>query len=350
MNTGQNVEEDGYNSAKSISQLKHPTAYHLQQQRLKYKDIDFNHSQLFISQNNQHQQPNEGSPHLSDIDYTDMTSPIPLHTDYSPYSSTPDGPALITPLQNSQHYHHPQHRHHQRSSLDQDYLYDDQSIDSSLAFSSAEQMRRVDSNDYGSAKISQPISTASPQQEYMFYPSQNTLDHRFKQFAVSAPVNINYSNTDPLPAPHPSSSFNDGDFLPGGGIAMVTSSSAGNDNNNNNFGYPGNPRSESRSLENYEDDYAAQVNLQAIMEKRRRRRESHNAVERRRRDNINDRIQELGTLLVDTPDDGINRLNKGTILKKSVEQIKLLQQDLTFYRQRVQELESILKQVKVASQ
>ena len=33
------------------------------------------------------------------------------------------------------------------------------------------------------------------------------------------------------------------------------------------------------------------------MEKRRRRRESHNAVERRRRDNINERIAELATLI-----------------------------------------------------
>jgi hypothetical protein len=33
------------------------------------------------------------------------------------------------------------------------------------------------------------------------------------------------------------------------------------------------------------------------VEKRRRRRESHNAVERRRRDNINERIAELATLI-----------------------------------------------------
>ena len=32
-------------------------------------------------------------------------------------------------------------------------------------------------------------------------------------------------------------------------------------------------------------------------EKRRRRRESHNAVERRRRDNINEKITELATLI-----------------------------------------------------
>lgn len=32
------------------------------------------------------------------------------------------------------------------------------------------------------------------------------------------------------------------------------------------------------------------ISLQEMFEKRRRRRESHNAVERRRRDNINERI------------------------------------------------------------
>ncbi len=36
-----------------------------------------------------------------------------------------------------------------------------------------------------------------------------------------------------------------------------------------------------------------------LNEKRRRRRESHNAVERRRRDNINEKINELSTLIPD---------------------------------------------------
>ena len=70
-------------------------------------------------------------------------------------------------------------------------------------------------------------------------------------------------------------------------------------------------------------------------------------MERRRRDNINERIQELGTLLQDAPDDGVSRFNKGTILRKSVEKIKKLQADLMQHRQRVQELESILQQINV---
>ncbi|RCH98199.1 hypothetical protein CU098_010789 [Rhizopus stolonifer] len=93
------------------------------------------------------------------------------------------------------------------------------------------------------------------------------------------------------------------------------------------------------------EDYSAQANMQAIMEKRRRRRESHNAVERRRRDNINERIQELGTLLPDSLDDGVNRMNKGTILRKSVEQIRKLQNDVVQHQQRVRDLEHVLQQI-----
>lgn len=39
------------------------------------------------------------------------------------------------------------------------------------------------------------------------------------------------------------------------------------------------------------------IRAQIASEKRRRRRESHNAVERRRRDNINEKITELATLI-----------------------------------------------------
>jgi hypothetical protein len=84
------------------------------------------------------------------------------------------------------------------------------------------------------------------------------------------------------------------------------------------------------------------------MEKRRRRRESHNLVERRRRDNINERIQELGLLLPDVTLDGANKPNKGQILRKSVEQIKLLQNEVNMYQGKVQELESLLEKYKLS--
>lgn len=71
-------------------------------------------------------------------------------------------------------------------------------------------------------------------------------------------------------------------------------------------------------------------------------------MERRRRDNINERIQELGTLLPESmtaEEGGVARLNKGTILRKSVEQIRMLQRDLREYQQRVQELEEMLREL-----
>jgi hypothetical protein len=48
--------------------------------------------------------------------------------------------------------------------------------------------------------------------------------------------------------------------------------------------------------------------------------------------------------LPDNVDDGINKMNKGTILRKSVEQIKKLQQDVMQYKQRIRDLELVLHQ------
>ncbi|KAI9248554.1 hypothetical protein BDA99DRAFT_524999 [Phascolomyces articulosus] len=108
------------------------------------------------------------------------------------------------------------------------------------------------------------------------------------------------------------------------------------------------PDQQGATAKSFEDDYSMQVNLQMIMEKRRRRRESHNAVERRRRDNINERIQELGTLLPDTMleghnNTGSNKPNKGVILRRSVDHIRFLQQEVHTYQQRIQQLESVLQ-------
>ncbi|XP_061423081.1 transcription factor E3-like [Lethenteron reissneri] len=60
--------------------------------------------------------------------------------------------------------------------------------------------------------------------------------------------------------------------------------------------------------------------------KERRKKESHNLIERRRRFNINDRIKELGALITKSSDPDI-RWNKGTILKASVDYIRRLQRD-----------------------
>ncbi|CAI2184918.1 1475_t:CDS:2 [Funneliformis geosporum] len=74
-----------------------------------------------------------------------------------------------------------------------------------------------------------------------------------------------------------------------------------------------------------------------LYEKRRRRRESHNAVERRRRDNINEKIQELSTLLPDLYIDSANKPNKGVILRKSVDYIRHLKQMIEQHKQLVEQ-------------
>lgn len=127
--------------------------------------------------------------------------------------------------------------------------------------------------------------------------------------------------------------------------------------------------------------HGTQSSLQDMFEKRRRRRESHNAVERRRRDNINERIHgnvytiqsihvhdvlirnaiELCTLLpeklldsaptssnvmsVSNGQVGANgrAINKGTILKLSVDHIKELREDVNKYQERIRELEHMIE-------
>ncbi|KAJ1934938.1 hypothetical protein EC988_008648, partial [Linderina pennispora] len=61
-------------------------------------------------------------------------------------------------------------------------------------------------------------------------------------------------------------------------------------------------------------------------------------VERRRRDNINDRIQDLYTLLPETMIDANTKPNKGIILKKSVDYIRQMQQLVHSLAQQIQEL------------
>ncbi|KAL7308709.1 hypothetical protein PS15m_011879 [Mucor circinelloides] len=119
-----------------------------------------------------------------------------------------------------------------------------------------------------------------------------------------------------------------------------------NNNNNNNasntssdsFDASARPNMTSPSIEHI-DEELQQRHMQQLFDKKRRRRESHNAVERRRRDNINERIFELSTLL---PERDASKNNKGTILRKSVDHIRLLHDKVNQYQQRVQELENML--------
>ncbi|KAJ3215647.1 hypothetical protein HDU67_000181 [Dinochytrium kinnereticum] len=87
-------------------------------------------------------------------------------------------------------------------------------------------------------------------------------------------------------------------------------------------------------------DDADARSVELLNEKRRRRRESHNAVERRRRDNINEKIQELSTLL---PDFTSEAQNKGAILRRSVEYIKMMQALAGRQQERMRELENCVR-------
>ncbi|CAL1531698.1 unnamed protein product [Lymnaea stagnalis] len=73
-----------------------------------------------------------------------------------------------------------------------------------------------------------------------------------------------------------------------------------------------------------------------IWRKERIKKDNHNMIERRRRFNINDRIKELGGLLPKTIDPDL-RQNKGSILKASVDYIKILQDDQRKYKQMMEE-------------
>jgi hypothetical protein len=88
-----------------------------------------------------------------------------------------------------------------------------------------------------------------------------------------------------------------------------------------------------------------------MAERRRRRRESHNAVERRRRDNINEKIKELADLVpaaflhagLDVPKD--EKPNKGTILSRSVDYIRRLQQVIDKQNQTEKELQEQIRRL-----
>ncbi|KAJ3417346.1 hypothetical protein HDV05_004811 [Chytridiales sp. JEL 0842] len=103
----------------------------------------------------------------------------------------------------------------------------------------------------------------------------------------------------------------------------------------------GGSKSRKKSTVNDDDD-AKSRQSDLLSEKRRRRRESHNAVERRRRDQINERINELSSLL---PDFAADAQNKGAILGRSVEYIKMMQALATRQQERMVELENIIRRL-----
>ncbi|CEP12156.1 hypothetical protein [Parasitella parasitica] len=314
----------GTNNSQTQSRLANPTTYHLQQMRYKESpSMGIDPSQmldnahlLFTHQHQQHQnQEQQESPNLSDLDYSELAS-SPNNGDYQPRPTSslyrPNGSNGYmfgeTTVKQEQGHHHQQQ---------------------STAFGGYSVQMKRSTTEVDTSSIGGLAGYGSHHNNY--YPissfDHGNSDSRLsKQVAGSAPSNMGF---------HGYSSFAGSDDM----ISVATSQQSPNVIPSSNADMLDDP--------NYNpEDYSTQANMQAIMEKRRRRRESHNAVERRRRDNINDRIQELGTLLPDAVDDGVNRMNKGTILRKSVEQIRKLQNDVVQYQQRVRDLEMILQQVR----
>ncbi|ORX45023.1 HLH-domain-containing protein [Piromyces finnis] len=124
-------------------------------------------------------------------------------------------------------------------------------------------------------------------------------------------------------------------------------------NQPNSYGsYTGDITLKSGSLDFLEELDGNSKQLEILNEKRRRRRESHNAVERRRRDNINEKIHELSTLIPEhilNPNNGegpVGKPNKGIILRKSVEYIKHLQALVEKQEAKNKELEEELEKLK----
>ncbi|OZJ02610.1 hypothetical protein BZG36_04283 [Bifiguratus adelaidae] len=197
-----------------------------------------------------------------------------------------------------------------------------------------------------------------------FQPSSKSHTRTQSQTSITSPTEMGVARNIPYHQPSASSPLASGSPLSPG----LRSPYGEMQRRGSGLRFTNNPGEEMQMLDNvsmgegYDDEYSTQVNLQAVMEKRRKRRESHNAVERRRRDNINEKIQELGELL--PPDTSPNidpkkpiassplsstlstsmaKANKGAILRRSVDHIKFLQQEVITYQSRVRELERLLE-------
>jgi len=190
--------------------------------------------------------------------------------------------------------------------------------------------------------ISQPVNIVGSNHYH-------NIDQTFPQmnsFTGSTAININGS----VPT-HLTPGLNNGLYS----MSMPVNGTNGNTffNQPNSYGsYTGDLALKSSSFDFLEELDGNSKQLEILNEKRRRRRESHNAVERRRRDNINEKIHELSTLIPEhilNPNNGegpVGKPNKGVILRKSVEYIKHLQSLVEKQEAKNKELEEELEKVK----
>jgi hypothetical protein len=82
------------------------------------------------------------------------------------------------------------------------------------------------------------------------------------------------------------------------------------------------------------------VTPEQLEDRQKKRKESHNAVERRRRDHINEMIQRLGSLVApSSTSEERNRMNKGEVLEKSVKLIETLSRVVEAQKNRLLEID-----------
>ena len=82
------------------------------------------------------------------------------------------------------------------------------------------------------------------------------------------------------------------------------------------------------------------VTPEQLEDRQKKRKESHNAVERRRRDHINEMIQRLGSLVAPrSTSEERSRLNKGEVLEKSVKLIETLSRVVEAQKNRLLEID-----------
>ncbi|KAG2177226.1 hypothetical protein INT43_007883 [Umbelopsis isabellina] len=83
----------------------------------------------------------------------------------------------------------------------------------------------------------------------------------------------------------------------------------------------------------------SEIDSKTMIERLKRRKENHNHIERKRRDHINNTIYELAEVLPDAnPNDC--KLNKGNILKATLQHIKDLQAENLTFRLQLQNIQS----------
>ncbi|KAI9316729.1 hypothetical protein BX666DRAFT_190762 [Dichotomocladium elegans] len=364
-------------SKKLASRLAHPTTYHMQQLQQSYYGNEAGHQPPHMMEHQHLYYEQQGEQAISPI-HSNLDNP-----EFN-ISSTASG---ISTTDLHQHYHNQQQQRrspglHPNISNFQEHVYDYNYSEATASTTAA-----ANSIDNASAKhipgsaitVEKAQLRYHQQQNYyipselMYYqaPSSSTDPECYYSpnlhFATSANAATEHKHM--FHPPHIGTSA-----LQNGGptTAVVDSSkfAAGIERQPRYEQADGQERAADASnvVESHEDDFATVANLQAIMAKRRRRRESHNEgklnsslidpilffyevsslvmlVERRRRDNINDRILELGQLLPETmvaEEGGISRLNKGTILRKSVEHIRILKREIRDYQNLVRDLEETL--------